>query len=403
MSTKVSRRAFLACTAPLLVGSRLVPAASAAPFQEPRLLVVNLRGALDGLAAIAPVGDPALEALRASFGSTQKLGLPLDSFFRLNSNLTALHELYTAKEALFFHAVATPYRSRSHFDAQIVLESGQPAIGGDGTGWLNRALAATSTRSGEWSKDASALAVSPTVPLILRGPAPVENWQPQALQPVDLDLAARLLTVYEARDPRLALALRRGVGIDAFLAEQAPVGKPPRVASSDRFVTTMEAVGKLMAKDDGPRIAAMTIDGWDTHASQGTDNGRLAKQFRALDGGIAALKANMGPLWPNTTVVIVTEFGRTARVNGTGGTDHGTGGIAMLIGGRVNGGRVIADWPGLSEPELLDGRDLKPTTDLRAMLKGVLAGVLGLEDAVLARTIFPESQAIKPMGDLLRA
>ena len=401
MGTDLTRRALLV-SLPVLAGSMSIPVLWASTRPASRLLVINLRGALDGLAALVPVGDPAMAPLRAGLGPSQKSGLPLDAMFELNGNLASLHGLYKAGEALFFHAVATPYRSRSHFDAQMVLESGQPGVGGDGTGWLNRALVSTEMGKARTAAAGSALAISPTVPLILRGRAPVESWQPQVLEAVDLDLAARLLTVYEARDPTLAAALRRGVDIDSFLAEAAPEGKSIRPGAISRFVTTMEAIGKLMSQEDGPRIAAMTIDGWDTHASQGSDVGRLARQFQALDGGIAALKLYLGPLWRDTMVAIVTEFGRTARANGSGGTDHGTGGIAMLIGGRVNGGRVVADWPGLAPGDLFEGRDLKPTIDLRAVLKGVLAEGLGLGEATLAETVFPGSRTVKPMQGLLR-
>ena len=400
---KLSRRALIA-SVPILAGSAMIPSAWAATSPESRLLVINLRGALDGLAAIVPVGDPALGSLRAALNTQKMPGLPLDSMFELNGNLSSLYQLYQAKEALFFHAVATPYRSRSHFDAQMVLESGQPNVGGDGTGWLNRALAVTPMLNGQERLGKPALTVSPTVPLMLRGSAPVESWQPQVLQQADLDLAARLLTVYEARDAELAKALRQGVGIDTFLGEQAmsaPEGAM-RVSAAGRFATTMEAVGRLLAEKDGPRVAAMAIDGWDTHASQGSEVGRLATQFRALDAGIAALKLNMGALWKDTVVVIVTEFGRTARANGSAGTDHGTGGIAMLVGGRVMGGRVLADWPGLDERNLFEGRDLMPTMDLRGVLKGVLSEGLGLDQSALAQVVFPDSRLIKPVTGLLR-
>lgn len=402
----IARRGFIAGVATLAGTTMLPRALAAAPAQEPRLLVVNLRGAVDGLAAVMPVGDPHFAPLRTAMdvpvkpgGPPPKPGLPLDGMFQLNGNLVALHDMYRAGEALFFHAVATPYRSRSHFDAQMVLESGFAVPQGDGTGWLNRAILAMDAPA---PRAHAALAVYPTIPLILRGKAPVESWQPQVLTSVSADLAARLLTVYEARDPALAAALRKGVDIDTFLAEDVAIDGRPAGGKS-RFAGTMEAVGKLMASPEGPRVAAINIDGWDTHASQGSADGRLGKQFSALDRGLAVLKQQMGALWPITTVVVVTEFGRTARANGSFGTDHGTGGIAMLIGGRVRGGRVIADWPSLADAALFEGRDLAPTLDLRAVLKGTLAETLGLGTGPLDTQVFPNSRSIRPLTGLLRA
>lgn len=399
-----SRRQFVLGGA-ALAGFSLLPApVRAASAREPRLLVLNLRGALDGLAAVIPATDPHLAALRGDFmaGGTP---LPLDGEFLLNPNLAGLHAMYRARELLFVHAVATPYRSRSHFDAQQVLESGYPGVGGDGTGWLNRAMVAAGAAAGASTAagGGKALAVSPTIPLILRGAMPVESWQPQMLSHVSADLAARLLAVYDGADPALAAALRKGVDVDLLLDEQPRArGQGPKGPVA-QFVATTEAVGKLMATPDGPRIAAIAIDGWDTHASQGSAQGRLARQFEALDAGLVALKRQLGPLWADTAVLIVSEFGRTARVNGSRGTDHGTGGLAMLAGGRVAGGRVLADWPGLGPQALFEGRDLRPTTDLRAVLKGVLAETLGLGQAALSSAVFPDSARIKPLQGLLRA
>ncbi len=310
------RQFMLGCTA--FAGFSALPrSAIAANKRDPRLLVINLRGALDGLAAVIPTGDAHLEALRGDFtlGGTP---LPLDSQFALNPNLAGLGQMYRNKELLFVHAVATPYRSRSHFDAQQVLESGFPDVGGDGTGWLNRAVVAGSPRAATGQRPA--LAVSATVPLILRGKAAIESWQPQVFAHVSADLAQRLLGAYEATDRPLAAALRKGVDIDALLDERpAARGEAPR-GPLQTFVSTTEAVGKLMSQPDGPRIAALAVDGWDTHASQGPIDGRLARQFRTLDAGLVALKRQLGVLWADTVVVVVTEFGRTAAVNGTRGT-----------------------------------------------------------------------------------
>ncbi len=160
-------------------------------------------------------------------------------------------------------------------------------------------------------------------------------------------------------------------------------------------------VAKLMAADDGPRISALAFDGWDTHANEGGPVGRLAQLLGGLDSAFAEFEQGLGARWSNTAVVVITEFGRTARINGTEGTDHGTGTVALLAGGAIAGGRVIADWPGLKDANLQDGRDLKPTMDLRAVLKGVMKDHLGLSDRVLANAVFPDSGAIKPMQGLV--
>ncbi|MDQ0507203.1 DUF1501 domain-containing protein [Xanthobacter agilis] len=404
----LTRRAFMAAAGATALSAPLVswpyvPRAWGASGRDPRLLVVVLRGGLDGLATVMPVGDPDFAALRNDFRNPKLAEAPsLDSLFVLNPALRHLSALYTRKELLLFQAVATPYRARSHFDAQAMLESGLPDYGITAeSGWLNRAL--QKTEAGPRLKKAPGLVVAPTAPLIMRGAAPVESWQPQAFSYVDDDTLQRLMQLYEARDPELARALSEGADVDMKLHGVQKVGNKAQAADSVQgFPEAMKTTGLLMAAADGPRIGAINFNGWDTHALEGAYDGRLAKTLQALDHGFAALETSLGPVWSDTAVLVITEFGRTARVNGSLGTDHGTGTIAMLLGGAVSGGRVIADWPGLSQKVLFEGRDLAPTLDIRAVMKGLLREHLDLSPAVLATEVFPDSSAIVPLRGLVR-
>jgi uncharacterized protein (DUF1501 family) len=386
------------------------PKLARAEGRYPRLLTIVLRGALDGLAAVAPVGDPDWIGLRGDKALTLNgatPGLPLNSFFALNPAMPNLHRLYQSGAATIVHASATPYRERSHFDGQDVLESGVLRPGASETGWLNRALTtlAPAGRAGSASRDA--FAVGPMTPLVVRGPAPVLSWTPPRLPPANDDTMTRLLELYRHTDPALARALEERMGLAAIAGAGGPAKsdqKPqPGPAAQVRayFAESAGMAAKFLAQPDGPRIGALAFDGWDTHADEGALNGKLAALLGALDGALAAIETNMGPAWRDTVVVVVTEFGRTARINGTEGTDHGTATVAFLAGGALKGGRVIADWPGLKPAQLQDGRDLKPTTDLRAVVKGLLHEHLRVDQAALSAKVFPDSGAVKPMMGLL--
>ncbi len=396
-----SRRAILG-TAGALFGWAAIPAfARDNSGRDPRLVVMVLRGALDGLAAVAPTGDPDYAGLHGALAlsrSGDRPALPLDSFFALHPAMPVFHGLYLQKQAAIIHAVATGYRERSHFDGQDVLESGYPAPGFTLSGWLNRAVAALPVR--EKIATNRGLGVGSVPPLVIRGPAPVLGWAPQTLPAAEDDLAARLLALYRHTDPMLGDALARGLETDRVARNAMGAAAQPRdnIAGMRR---TAEGAARLIAADDGPRLAALAYDGWDTHANEGGTSGRLAQLLSGLDGAFDAFRTTLGPLWRDTIVVAITEFGRTARINGTVGTDHGTGSVAFLAGGAVAGGRIIADWPGLSQQALHEGRDLAPTTDLRAVLKGLLADHLGLGAAVLGADVFPNSPVIAPMGGLV--
>jgi uncharacterized protein (DUF1501 family) len=361
--------------------------------------VIILRGALDGLATVAPVGDPDYAALHGSIALSSDgphAATMLDSFFALHPSMPVLARLYREKHAALIHAVATPYRDRSHFDGQDVLESGYAGPGRVQSGWLNRALEVLP----KGGRVTGGLAVGATTPLVLRGAAPTVGWAPAALPQADDDTAARLVELYNHRDPALAVALSQGLKLEktAFGDDMKP---KPGINNIGAMRQVSRGAAKLMAADDGPRIAALAFDGWDTHANEGGPVGRLAQLLSGLDGALGELESGLGERWRDTVVVVATEFGRTARINGTEGTDHGTGTIALLAGGAVNGGRVIADWPGLKTSNLHEGRDLAPTSDLRAALKGVLGDHLGLSERLLAERVFPDSAQVKPMQGLV--
>ncbi len=399
LSSSVTRRSLLLGGASFAAWAYLPKFARAADGRDPRLVVVILRGALDGLATVAPIGDPDYAGLHGSIALTSsgpKGAMMLDSFFGLHPAMPELARMYRDKHAAVVHAVATSYRERSHFDGQDVLESGFAGPGRVQSGWLNRALEALPR--GE--RVMSGLAVGPTTPLILRGAAPTVAWAPVALPQAADDTAMRLMDLYSQRDPALGKALAAGLQLDK-VAQGDDMKPKPGTNGAGAMRLVARGAAKLMAADDGPRIAALAFDGWDTHANEGGATGRLAQLLGGLDGALAEFESGLGERWRDTVVVVATEFGRTARINGTEGTDHGTGTIALLVGGAVKGGRIISDWPGLKTANLYQGRDLAPTTDLRAVMKGVLHDHLGIAESALSQTVFPDSGAAKPMKGLV--
>jgi uncharacterized protein (DUF1501 family) len=409
-----TRRELLA-GAGVLFAWPFLPKLARAEGRDPRMLTIVLRGALDGLAVVAPVGDPDWIKLRgdkALLLDGKTPALALDSFFALNPAMPNLYRLYKADQAAIVHASATPYRERSHFDGQDVLESGLPKPGRSDTGWLNRALGGLEIEAGVARKDNNrAFAVGPVTPLVVRGPTPVMSWTPQRIQPASEDTMARLIDLYHHTDAELAraiegrkdlIALARAGDVTTMAPTEGrtpPQGFPAQVRGY--FAEAAGTAAKFLARADGPRIGALAFNGWDTHVDEGADSGRLATLLGALDGAIAAVEKNMGAAWNETVVAVVTEFGRTAKINGTNGTDHGTGTVALLVGGALKGGRVIADWPGLKNANLYESRDLAPTTDLRAVLKGLLKDHLRVTDQALAANVFPGSADVKAMAGLV--
>ncbi len=398
-----SRRAILTGVGAAFGAAYLPLPASAAGARDPRVIVIILRGALDGLSAVPPIGDPDYASLHGALAfasSGARAGLPLDGFFAAHPAMPVFARMFLEKHAAAVHAVATSYRDRSHFDGQDVLESGYPAPGKTDSGWLNRAVAALP--AGAVTRG---LGIGTTAPLVIRGPAPVLGWAPQDLPSATDDLAARVLDLYAHRDPALAAALRSGLDTEKMATRDGMAGdmKKPRGGMDQPAGMRQAASGaaRLLAAPDGPRVAALAFDGFDTHQNEGAAQGLLATRLMGLDGAFEEFEKGLGAGWKDTIIVAVTEFGRTARINGTNGTDHGTGTVAFLAGGAVAGGRVIADWPGLVQERLYQGRDLFPATDLRAILKGIFADQFGISRPVLAEKIFPDSADIAPMSGLV--
>jgi uncharacterized protein (DUF1501 family) len=414
---RMPRRQFLNLGA-LAAGGALLTTRLAfahASERQARFVLVIMRGALDGLAAVPPYGDRDYAQLRREFAlhapGERGGALPLDGFFGLHPALNFMQQCYAARELTVLHALASPYRERSHFDGQDVLENGSPRPHALATGWLNRALAAAPTpRQRE-----AGVALGQNVPLVMRGPAAVTSWSPSKLGALDDDTLARITDLY-AGDPLLATRLADALAANAMVdgggesamepaqAAAAPAGAAPAgaaPANNARYTEIVHAAGGFLRQPDGPKVAVFDTTGWDTHANEGGAEGQLAGRLGALDKALATLRQELGPAWSDTAVLLVTEFGRTAAINGTRGTDHGTATVAFLVGGAVAGGRVIADWPGLSTGALYQGRDLAATLDLRSVLKGLLTEHLSVPAGALD-TVFPDSAAAKPLRGLLR-
>jgi uncharacterized protein (DUF1501 family) len=397
---KLSRRHLIVAGGATFAWCQMPKLASASGGRDRRFIVVILRGALDGLSAVAPIADPDYGRLHGSIALSlagDHPAIPLDGFFALNPAMPVFGKLYRDKQAAIVHAVATGYRERSHFDGQDVLESGMPGPGFVQSGWLNRAIA--EIPAGDRVSNKGALSVGAYTPLILRGPTPVIGWAPQILPLATADLASRVLDLYAHRDVTLKVSLERGLQIDEMAKN--PTAKHGDLNSVAGMRLAAEGAARLMSADDGPRVASLSFDGWDTHANEGGATGRLAQLLGGLDGAFDALHSGLGERWRDTVIVAITEFGRTARINGTVGTDHGTGTVAFLAGGAINGGKVVADWPGLADAQLYENRDLKPTIDLRSVLKGLLADQFDLASNTLAEKVFADTSRIASMRGLV--
>lgn len=377
-------RGLLATSGAALVTNLPGLAFSATPSTDgKRFILVILRGAMDGLAAVAPYGDPALAALRRPLLTPENQLLKLDSFFGLHPAFTSLHTLYQQSELLVCHAVASPYRKRSHFDAQNVLENGFTLPDETASGWLNRCLPLLPSSNGASSP---AIAVGQSVPEVLLGNDNVASWSPPRFPSPNENTLTRLQQLY-SNDPFLGERLDQALAANGLIGDTMGNQK----TKMQDFNVLVDAAATFLSQDQGPAIAVLESDGWDTHANQGGKEGQLASKFAQLDTGLGRLKKGLGEHWRNTVVAVVTEFGRTAAVNGTQGTDHGTAGVALLLGGAVQGGKMHTDWPGLANGNLYQQRDLAPTTDLRAIFKTVLRDHLGLDGKQIEDSVFPES------------
>ncbi len=368
-----------------------------------RLVVVILRGALDGLAAVPPHGDKDYASVRGKLALDKSgaAGLhDLDGFWGLNPALTNMKAMYDAKEAVFFQNICSPYRDRSHFEGQNCLETGGAAPHALNDGWLNRALGPMGLANGT-----SAVAIEQTPPLLLLGPAKATSWMPQMAPEPDAAFLKKVRALY-ANDPALAQSLDGALNLQA--EAQAAMDDPYAMnekhkAAYGNLTPLFAGAGKLLAHPNGPRVAVLDASGWDTHVAEGAGDGQLARRLQSLDQGLETLKNVLGPAWKRTAVIMATEFGRTVRPNGGGGTDHGTGTAAFLLGGAVAGGKVQADWVGLAPGVLKDGRDQPAKTDLRAVFKGVLADHMGVGQQALTAAVFPDSGGAAPMKGLIRA
>jgi uncharacterized protein (DUF1501 family) len=382
----ISRRRFIhvaaASAGALLIAPRI---AFARADTERRFVFVIQRGAADGLNIVMPYGDPAYAPLRGSLALDPASATKLDGLFALHPSLVETAKMYTVREALFLHAVASPYRDRSHFDGQNVLETGGSAPYQVKDGWLNRL-------AGLLPPGPDAIAFAPSVPMALRGKTAVTSYAPSALPPAQDDLLMRVTQLYQ-HDAQLQPLW------EAATTTRAMAGDVNTRARQDAGTLGKFAAG-MLSRDDGPRIAMIETAGWDTHSAQ---TQRLAATLKGLDTLLASLRDGLGPHWAHTTVLVATEFGRTAAENGTGGTDHGTASAAMLVGGAVAGGRVIADWPGLRSADLYEGRDLKPTAGLDALIAGAAAESLRLDPQRTAAALFGQTAARRPIEGVVRA
>lgn len=380
----IDRRTFLGA-ASLVAAPRILFAQAAT---ERRFVFIIQRGAADGLNIVIPYAEPAYANARGALAIDPATALKLDGTFALHPALPQLRELYAGGEATFLHAVASPYRDRSHFDGQNVLETGGLSPYQLKDGWLNRLLGLL-PRTGK-----EAIAFSPAVPLALQGAAPVTTYAPSTLPEANEDLLMRVAQLYEP-DRQL-----HPLWNSTLEARGMAGGKMEGGTGRQDTAALGRIAAGFIGRADGPRIAMIETSGWDTHSGQ---NARLATRLRGLDGLISGLRDGLGAAWAHTVVLVATEFGRTVAANGTGGTDHGTAAAAMMLGGAVQGGRIVADWPGLAPAQLLEGRDLKPTLALDSLIAATCAEAFNLDPERTLRTLFPGASRHVAMPRLLRA
>lgn len=393
----LNRRHFLALSAATASLAIAPASAFAANASDPRFMFIFLRGGMDGLSAVPTPNDTLYHTLRPSIGVSAAEALPLDDTFAFHPALSGLHEMFSNGEATVFHNISSPNRERSHFEAMRHLEQGGDTLDSINTGWLARTLSA---HYGE--DDNAGIALSQALQTSFLGAENVLNWAPSRI-PAAPDRFLDQLGALYASAPALQSALADGRTANEIAAMESNAE-----LADNETDTSMVAVqsgspqdlarsaGQFLALDDGPRIAMMDIGGWDTHDDQNND---LNQQLPTLDQSLQLLKNSLGNAWQYTTVLVMTEFGRTVAENGTGGTDHGTAGAAFLLGGAVAGGQVRADWRGLAAEDLLDGRDLPPTTDARSVMKAILVDHLGMTLDLAESEVFPDSSdAVKMQG-----
>jgi uncharacterized protein (DUF1501 family) len=393
MSPSLSRRAALALGASAGLSAAFLGAggSEAASFDDRKLVVIICRGAMDGLSVAPPIGDPNYAVLRGAIAIPPDQALRLDGTFGLHPKLTTLYAMVQAGQARIAPAVAIPQRIRSHFEAQDMLENGSGQLYGAATGWLNRTLQVVQPR-----RPIHALSIGAQEPLILHGPAQADSWSPGGRVDPTARIAGVLTYLYRD-DALLGPALAAGLKVEAE-ASALNGGQAPKGGDIQAFAVT---AARFLTAPDGPSIAVLSLDGFDTHAGQGAVQGQLANRLAMLDKVLAGLRDGMGPQWSRTVVVVATEFGRTARVNGTAGTDHGTASTVILAGGALARAGMIGDWPTLDSARLFENRDLAPTLDVRQLFKGVLIEHLGVDGRSLEAVVFPHSGDARPVRGLV--
>lgn len=407
MTGVVSRRQFLTRSALLgcsvAASPLLTPVSFASAPWDTRLVVIILRGGMDGVDVIRPYGDPELRKVRNELSPGPESGAPdLDGFYALNPALEPLMPLWQAGQLGFVNAVSTPYRDkRSHFDGQDLLEAGTISLAGVRDGWLNRML-----QSVPGIEAHTAFALGHGEMKLLVGDAPVADWSPGA-DVMMSPQAQRLAELMMEQDPAFHAALSEALTLsetDALAslmtgdaAVQDMESDMLQAAKGGTHRKIAEFAAKQLRKDT--RVAAFSINGWDTHLNQ---TKAMERALNQLSQTILTLKKGLsGPIWNKTAIVAMTEFGRTVRQNGTKGTDHGTGGAMLLAGGAIRGGRVVGQWPGLTEADLYARRDLMPTSDVRKHAAWVMRGMTGLDNSVLETAIFPGLEMGSDPGLLL--
>ncbi|MEY8096029.1 DUF1501 domain-containing protein [Falsihalocynthiibacter sp. S25ZX9] len=378
---------FLGCS--LAASPLITPISLASTPSDHRLVVIILRGGLDGLDVVGPFENKEYSTLRPSLLPQPSSAIPLGGMFFMHPDLLALHPLWEAGELGFAHAVSTPYRDkRSHFDGQDILEAGM--VNSDGQmfrdGWLNRLL-----QHMPKSHAQTAFTVGRYEMLLAKGEAEISNWAPDTR--LDLtEQAKRLLEISYQNDPLFRNNLAEAIALTSPMAAISesldPLEAMQKVAKEARNLSGYENIAAFAAARllEETRIASFSINGWDTHRNQ---RGALKRALRNLSDVILRLKNDLGPIWEKTAIVAMTEFGRTAHENGTKGTDHGTGGLSILVGGALNGKQVYGDWPGLREQDLYQGRDLNPTQDVRAYAAMAIRGMFGTNVETLEKHVFP--------------
>ncbi|MBY0551094.1 MAG: DUF1501 domain-containing protein [Candidatus Obscuribacterales bacterium] len=406
----MNRREFLKATA-LASLSSVTPlnlwAANTSEAVNKKLLVILLRGAVDGLNVVIPAGDRRYYELRPTIAIKPGAALNLDGYFALHPALAPMISLWKSKNLAFVHACGSPDPTRSHFDAQDFMESGEPGVRSAQTGWLDRLLLSLPDNHSA----VRAINFGPTIPRIFSGCNRVANvtitGNGRNNSPMALREVPQLIANLYSDDPMLSATFREGVSarqtISKDMAGEAPPSRTEMELANRGASAPTPGFGRQLArfllKEPTMQVAFVTFGGWDTHVSQGSDTGQLADKLAVLGAGLTELYQSLGDMQDNVTTVVMSEFGRTAHENGNRGTDHGHGNVMWLIGGRINGGKVYGQWNGLANSALYEGRDLPVTTDFRSVLSAVLHGHMNVATTA---SIFPGFTPDRQLENVLK-